>query len=101
MARGGKRTGAGRKAGAANTKTREIADKAATDGITPLEVMLLTMRSRWASQDEDGALVAAEKAAPYIHARLASVDNKHSGNVSIETLLESVDGRTRGLPKSG
>lgn len=43
--RGGARPGAGRKPGSKNTKTREIADKAAADGITPLEVMIRAMRA--------------------------------------------------------
>lgn len=43
--RGGARKNAGRKAGAATKRTREIADKAAEEGLTPLEVMLQTMRA--------------------------------------------------------
>jgi hypothetical protein len=42
--RGGKRPGAGRPKGAATKRTREIADKAAAEGITPLDVMLSNMR---------------------------------------------------------
>jgi hypothetical protein len=44
MASGGRRRGAGRKAGAATTRTRAIADKAAETGILPLDVMLDNMR---------------------------------------------------------
>jgi hypothetical protein len=44
LAHGGKRVGAGRKPGSLTTKTREIASKAAEEGITPLEVMLQNMR---------------------------------------------------------
>src|SRR3954465_8654756 len=44
MALGGKRPGSGRKKGGANLKTREIANKAAEEGITPLEVMIDNMR---------------------------------------------------------
>lgn len=44
MAHGGKRTGAGRPAGAVTTRTREIADRALAEGKTPLEVMLDNMR---------------------------------------------------------
>lgn len=44
MARGGKRPGAGRKTGSATEKTRLIANQAAKDGITPLEVMIENMR---------------------------------------------------------
>ncbi len=41
---GGKRAGAGRKSGALTTRTREVAEKAAAMGMTPLEVMLDNMR---------------------------------------------------------
>lgn len=44
MASGGKRAGSGRKVGTATKRTREIANKAAEDGISPLEVMLDNMR---------------------------------------------------------
>lgn len=47
MAAGGKREGAGRKVGALGSAaklTRAVADKAATEGETPLEVMLANMR---------------------------------------------------------
>lgn len=49
---GGARPGAGRKPGQANQKTREIADRAAREGITPLEVMLRAMREHVAHSDE-------------------------------------------------
>lgn len=44
MGRGGKRVGAGRKPSSKNVLSREIADRAAKEGITPLEVMLKAMR---------------------------------------------------------
>lgn len=79
--RGGSRPGAGRKKGSATKKTREIANKAAATGITPLEVMLLTMRREWRKYTRDkspesaqAALSAAQLAAPYMHPRLASVE---------------------------
>lgn len=43
MPRGGKRDGAGRKAGAVTTRTREVADRAIAEGKTPLEIMLENM----------------------------------------------------------
>ncbi|WP_238878645.1 hypothetical protein [Achromobacter xylosoxidans] len=102
--RGGARKGAGRKPGAATKKTREIADKAAAEGITPLEVMLRAMTALVdqadalaagsGAKDKEqtaelngkavsriGLLVAAadvaKDAAPYIHPRLAAVE--HTG----------------------
>ena len=87
MPRGGRRTGAGRKPGAVTAKTREAAVKALPDGITPLEVILRTMRHLWkdatavdektgsASIIDDAkakeAMAVAASAAPYCHARIA------------------------------
>jgi hypothetical protein len=81
--RGGRRPGSGRKPGSLNKRTREIADKAAAEGITPIEVQLATMRALWARANEgdtldlDKAIAAsaiAKDAAPYIHPRLASIE---------------------------
>lgn len=44
MSHGGKRSGAGRKAGAVTKRTREVADRALAEGKAPLEVMLDNMR---------------------------------------------------------
>lgn len=44
MARGGKRTGAGRKTGALTKRTQAIAAKAVEAGKSPLEIMLENMR---------------------------------------------------------
>lgn len=71
MPRGGKRPGAGRPKGSKNTKTREIAEKAAAEGITPLEYMLEVMRDPRLPPAQ--RMDAAKSAAPYIHPRLASV----------------------------
>lgn len=72
--RGGARKGAGRKAGSSTTKTREIADKAAQEGITPLEYLLYVMRN---SGDDKARMTAAMAAAPYIHPKLSAVE--HTG----------------------
>jgi hypothetical protein len=72
--RGGRRPGAGRKVGSATKKTREIADKAAAAGITPLEVMLEAMNFYRSGGDLEKAAGFAKDAAPYIHAKLSSVE---------------------------
>jgi hypothetical protein len=72
--RGGKREGAGRKKGSLGKKTREIAERAVQEGITPLEVMLETMRDAWAAGERDKAISAAKDAAPYVHPKLAPTD---------------------------
>lgn len=85
VGRGGARKGAGRKPGSATKRTREIADKAAAEGLTPLEYMLNLMRkkpnARMNPRDRLAAetirFEAAKAAAPYIHPRLAAVE--HSG----------------------
>lgn len=77
MARGGARSGAGRKRGSVNRRTREIAEEAVDRGITPLEVMLEAMKQfRDAGNWKDAASVAKD-AAPYIHPRLAAIE--HTG----------------------
>lgn len=86
MARGGKRDGAGRPAGAVNAKSREAAEKAVTEGLTPLDYMLSVLRSEDA--DTKDRMWAAEKAAPYVHAKLASVE--HSGKEGGPLVLEII-----------
>ena len=73
MPRGGRRPGSGRPRGSANRRTREIADRAAEEGLTPLEYMLQVMR-------DDEAVPArrddmAKAAAPYLHPRLQAVED--------------------------
>jgi len=96
--RGGLRARAGRPMGSATRKTREVADRAAAEGITPLEVVLEDMRfhfERAAAErakgiDADVALIArelaaardaAKDAAPYMHPRLQAI--AHSGNIAM------------------
>jgi hypothetical protein len=83
MPRGGKREGSGRKAGGANKKTREIADRALLEGITPLEVMLKAMRLHADKDEWDEAAAFARDAAPYVHPRLASVEHGGKGGVAL------------------
>ena len=87
MARGGARQGAGRKQGAATRRTRAIADQAAEHGVLPLDVMLEAMRTHHAAGDLDKAAVFAKDAAPYLHARLQSVD---LGNKNDEPLIVNI-----------
>ncbi len=82
--RGGQRKGAGRKPGSATKRTREIADRAMAEGVTPLEFMLQVMRSPSDHEDakvqvarEAMRFEAAKAAAPYIHPRLAAIE--HTG----------------------
>lgn len=84
MARGGRRPGAGRPKGAANKRTREIADKAAGEGLTPLEYMLQILRDE--TNSVESRFEAAKAAAPYVHPRLSSVEasGKDGGPLVLE-----------------
>lgn len=95
MARGGARAGAGRKKGSTTQRTREIADKAASDGgVLPLDVLIAVMRFHFGeatteiTKGEEGnrpllvesfecAREAAKDAAPYMHPRLQAIE--HTG----------------------
>jgi hypothetical protein len=74
MPRGGARPGAGRPKGSQISKTRETAEKLLADGFTPLEYMTGVMRGE--VEFDEIKFEAAKAAAPYMHARLASVEAK-------------------------
>lgn len=74
--RGGKRPGAGRKAGAPNKATAARQKAVKESGLTPLDYLLSVMRDETVPREE--RVDAANKAAPYVHPKLASVDHKSS-----------------------
>jgi hypothetical protein len=86
---GGARRGAGRPKGSASKKTIEIANRAAEQGITPLEVMVNIMREAYAGKDYEKALDAAVKAAPYMHSKLSSVDVKATVKRDVEEFTDA------------
>lgn len=86
MPRGGYRPGAGRPAGAATKRTRAVADQAAAEGLTPLDVMLRTMRDHAAAHRWDEASKVAALAAPYVHPRLAAVDMRSEGTLIVNVI---------------
>ena len=80
---GGARPGAGRKKGSPNKKTAAVQKAVAESGITPLEFMLNVMRQEISPEGANGAeqiafhslrFEAAKAAAPYVHAKLSSVE---------------------------
>lgn len=72
MPRGGKRENAGRKKGVPNQKTQEQIEAVKEGGMTPLEYLLDVMRDL---EREDAVRIdAAKAAAPYVHAKLSSVE---------------------------
>ena len=86
-AAGGARPGAGRPAGSPNRATiaRELAASTAIDlvlsqlapgqaeKLTPIEVMSLAMSALLSSGNLMGAVAVAEKLAPYVHAKVATM----------------------------
>ena len=86
--RGGQRIGAGRKPGAVNRATAAAREKAEATGITPLEFMLQVMRDEQAERSE--RLDMARAAAPYIHARLSSVEARVETVEPVEEVRWSV-----------
>lgn len=93
---GGRRKGAGRKPGAATSKTREIADMAAAKGITPLEVMLEAMNSLREAGELERAASVAKDAAPYIHPKLSSVEM--NAKVQTRSLDEELTALNAAIP---
>ncbi|MBU3617661.1 hypothetical protein [Polynucleobacter sp. JS-Fieb-80-E5] len=103
--KGGARPGAGRKEGSLTKRTREIAEVAAAQGITPLEVMMSTMMALYKEAENynkhddhahegvghdhnimitesrikllNMAATIARHAAPYVHPRLSAIE--HTG----------------------
>ena len=90
MAHGGAREGSGRKPGQRNARTVEQVERIEASGLTPLDYMLSVLRDK--TQEQAIRLDAANKAAPYVHARLSSVEAKVEGELvhtvkSIERLV--------------
>jgi hypothetical protein len=75
MSRGGARPGAGRPVGVPNKASLARQEAIAASGLTPLDYMLNVLRDDDAPRERRDW--AAEKAAPYVHPRLAAVE--HAG----------------------
>lgn len=84
MARGGKREGAGRKAGVPNKITAETQAEVAKTGETPLDYMLRVMRDETADNGRRDAM--AKAASPYVHPHLQAV--QHTGEVTTRFVAE-------------
>lgn len=72
--RGGVRKGAGRKPGSLTAKTREIAERCAALGQTPLEVMVTAYLKLVEEGNLQEAAKIAKDAAPYMHPRLSNIE---------------------------
>lgn len=86
MAHGGKREGAGRKAGSPNKRTTETVEKVKASGLMPLDYMLSVLRDETA--DMKDRMDAAKSAAPYLHAKLNSIEHKGGLEVTTRTKEE-------------
>lgn len=109
MARGGKRPGAGRKPGTVSEATKrrkEIAEEALASGVSPLNVMLTTMRALWGQATNEAgevvnmskamqANIVAKDAAPFIHPKLANVQASIEGDLDVSGVV------TYELPSNG
>lgn len=93
MPSGGKRPGAGRKPSGTNRRIPEIAERAAAEGITPLEVMLEAMRDAHSKGNLGLAAGYAKDAAPYMHSKYSSVEmgGRGGGPVRVAIVEELVD----------
>lgn len=88
---GGRRAGAGRKPGIANTRSREIAEKSYKRGITPLEYMLKVMRSRSKKVSDERRDEMARSAAPYMHPRLQAIQHTGKNGEPIRVTFTALD----------
>jgi hypothetical protein len=88
--KGGKRNGAGRKKGVPNKRTAELQAQVEASGLTPLEFLLNIMRD--GVNEPRDRMAAAIAAAPYVHAKLASVEvaGKDGAAIPVSMTVEFV-----------
>lgn len=104
---GGPREGAGRPPAKTTQRSKKVADEIAEgkrlilenegdlpDNATPLDVMMMAMRKAYKMGGSLAAAPYAEKCAPYIHARLANIQQtgKDNGPIMLAFRWVSEDG---------
>jgi hypothetical protein len=101
---GGKRPGAGRKLGVLSQKTLnrlKIAEEAALEGITPLELQLRYMRELWnegTQESKSAAQKVANDVCGFVHPRLSTIDQTTTlRGDTLSQLMQAIDGRTTGI----
>lgn len=94
MPRGGRRPGAGRRKGSKVTRTREVAERIAADGMmTPLQYVIDVMRDpKTARKRRDWA---AATALPYCHPRLQAVEGNPDKPIVVEHQVGTLDAARR------
>jgi hypothetical protein len=106
--RGGRRPNSGRRPGSTNKKKSYAIVKAAfaSGEPVPLEVMLEIMRFHWREWEKGGdkadlkeAGMLAQAAAPYMHPRLAAIDQRSTleAGDTLSALLRQIDGKSLGI----
>lgn len=105
---GGAQPGAGRPKGGMNKKTQELVARVMADGVSPCEVLILTMRRLWdiANTKDENAIAAlhaagrtqhsvaleacdiATKAAPYVHPKLVAQQVTFTGESAADYFKE-------------
>jgi hypothetical protein len=83
---GGRQKGGLNKSPSDRRVVRTAAQKAAQDGLTPLEYMLKVLRNPRTAPDRRDRV--AGMAAPYLHAKLAVIDSTIRAEVSVTALTE-------------
>lgn len=111
--RGGKREGSGRPKGTKNKRTKkntaarakaaELIESVIPDAFEGDAHALLVAVYKDPRHDIDTRKDAAKAALPFERARLSAIamTGKDGKALTIEALMEAVDGRTRGLPQGG
>src|SRR5437763_1091690 len=89
---GGVRPGAGRPPGRKNIKTLLLEQKVRELGLSPLDIMLERMKTCYVNGDLAAAHEAAKDAAPYLHAKLSSIDARldhtHNHHLIVDDAFE-------------
>jgi hypothetical protein len=91
MRRGATREGAGKKPGSVNRKTREIAEKAVADGITPLEIMVQATREVCEKEGTVAAYALARDCAPFLPPRRRPIEAEGLNPTQRDTLRRVLD----------
>lgn len=88
MAHGGARSGAGRKPGAISKISKEAYERAKDGGELPLDYLLSVMRDD--NADEAKRIDCAKAAAPYVHAKLTSIEGKLDAKLTMTEIIHRV-----------
>ena len=83
----------GRKKGTPNKRTRQMQEAIEASGLTPLEHMLSVLRDENATAME--RMDAAKAAAPYVHARLAAIEQAGNEEKPVRMIVQWGGGEER------